>query len=193
MRILLTIILIPLFFNSLLSQRDNYAILDSLLEKSCADICNTTNLQDVDSLYLTLSEHRSSSALRMKLVSRLSELGVKVSEDAKTELEILIIKFGVSYSPVPENIEFVNRHLHVKLGGLLIQGLNSVPIRETSYAFSDVIKRENIPSLSGNSMLYDSGPLPETPTGFFDSIIEPVIVIGASALAAFLFFTVRSG
>lgn len=59
-----------------------------------------------------------------------------------------------------------------------------------SRAFSDTIHVGDLPDLETPSIPLTQGEPPEG--GFFDTVLEPFIIIGASAIAVYLFFTVRS-
>jgi hypothetical protein len=61
---------------------------------------------------------------------------------------------------------------------------------ELSFSYSDKVKVEDIEKIENRSYPFTIGIIPQEP--FFSSLLEPVIAVGAAALAVILFFSVRS-
>jgi hypothetical protein len=59
-----------------------------------------------------------------------------------------------------------------------------------SRAHKDTVDVSNVAQLENSSFAFTHGEPPKT--DFFENVLEPVIIIGASAVVVFLFFTIRS-
>ena len=59
-----------------------------------------------------------------------------------------------------------------------------------SRALKDTVDVSDVAQLENSSIAFTHGEPPKT--DFFENVLEPVIIIGASAVVVFLFFTVRS-
>ena len=59
-----------------------------------------------------------------------------------------------------------------------------------SRALKDTVVVSDVAQLENSSIAFTHGEPPKT--DFFENVLEPVIIIGASAVVVFLFFTVRS-
>ena len=62
--------------------------------------------------------------------------------------------------------------------------------REFREELHDTIRVSAIPSLEDPGVPLTQGALP--PEGFFSSLVEPLVMLGAVAVAVYLLFTVRS-
>ncbi|MBI5214251.1 MAG: hypothetical protein HY960_00700 [Ignavibacteriae bacterium] len=58
------------------------------------------------------------------------------------------------------------------------------------YSYSDTVSVSMIPMLEQEGIPSTHAPLPEG--SFFDKLLEPFIIIGATGIAVYLFFHVRS-
>jgi hypothetical protein len=59
-----------------------------------------------------------------------------------------------------------------------------------SRAYKDTVNVSDVPELENASIHFTHGEPPGA--GFFEEVLEPIIIVGASAVVVYLFFTVRS-
>lgn len=87
---------------------------------------------------------------------------------------------------------FVSREVSITGSYLLTSTESSVltTFSEFDYSYVDRVKVEDIELIENRSFPFTVGRLPDEP--FFSSLLEPVIAVGAAALAVILFFSVRS-
>lgn len=78
----------------------------------------------------------------------------------------------------------------ITLQGNWFSAETKTPLNNFSIVEADTISIDEIDELENKSISLTTGVKPAIP--FWSSIYEPVIVIGAAATAAYLFFTVRS-
>ncbi len=67
---------------------------------------------------------------------------------------------------------------------------NGTFLKNFNYSYSDTINYNQIKHFENDSYPFTKGEIPAEP--FFSSFYEPVVAIGASAVAIILFFTIRS-
>jgi len=59
-----------------------------------------------------------------------------------------------------------------------------------SKAYKDTVNVSQVPELESPSIFFTHGEL--RGTEFLEEVLEPIIIVGASAVVVYLFFTVRS-
>lgn len=146
---------------------------------------------------LNLNLGSSYLVLRDKILNRFIEGGKKVIQgitpDSSTAVvDITIDKTDVTYGEMYRKGIFGNFYVPriVKLSGNFLVLLSGTAMHDFNFSYSDSIKVDDVKSLENTSYPFTMGQLPPEP--FFASLFEPVIAVGATALAVILFFTIRS-
>ena len=74
-------------------------------------------------------------------------------------------------------------------GNYVIEG-NEKTVKNFNYVFKDSVIIDEINNLENNSYAFTRSDIPPEP--FLSNFYEPVIAVGAAAVAVFLFFAIRS-
>ncbi len=140
--------------------------------------------------------------VRQAIVSRLKEKGTKVYLDkadnslSSSEIEIVSpevqVKYGESFRESFLGETKTTRSVSVVIPFLTkdVQSNFVIESRTLTYNYSDTISTDFIPSLEQTEFPCTHAPMPER--DFFDHLLEPIIIIGATGVAVYLFFHVRS-
>ncbi len=103
-------------------------------------------------------------------------------------LESAELKYGDMYRDGFLGTEKIPRSFRL-IGNYLIQN-NNAGVKRFEYSYSDTINADEINDVENLSYPFTRSEVPAEP--FFSNIWEPVIAIGAAAVAVYLFFSVRS-
>ena len=103
-------------------------------------------------------------------------------------LESAELKYGDMYRDGFLGTEKIPRKFKL-IGNYLIQN-NNAGVKRFEYSYSDTIDADEINEVENLSYPFTRSEVPAEP--FFSNIWEPVIAIGAAAVAVYLFFSVRS-
>ncbi len=173
-----------------------YLLIDSAATQAAKNISSISAEVAVTfetGIYYTIFENR--------IISRLSSNGLKVLRSRDTKTEIPNLNFVIQNAEVKYGEQerdgflgdfYVSREL-ILSGNYLITSSevsSSNELKEFNYSFTDKVKVEDIDKIENRSFPFTSGKLPSEP--FFSSLLEPVIAVGAAAIAVILFFSVRS-
>ncbi|MGD0339388.1 MAG: hypothetical protein ABSB78_11440 [Bacteroidota bacterium] len=117
------------------------------------------------------------------------------SANADGSLEIFPISLGVRYSPVFRDDLFsearTGRTIEGKFSVSVIWKNGSVGLaKDYSETITDTIAVSDLPSIEHPTLRAARGEPPAQ--GFFDSLLEPFVILGTLAIAVYLLFTVRS-
>lgn len=192
---------LPFLFILLMFQPVNLAQTESNLEKfySLVDSASTLLLKDIGSakevnLELNLGNDYTifANQIRGKLISN----GVKlVSNDSSSEeltkINFVIDNCFVEYSDTFRDGFFGDFYIerNLKLSGNYLIS-SKAGLTKFELTTIDTINAENYPDIENRSFPFTRGKLPEEP--FFSSLLEPILAVGAAAVAVILFFSVRS-
>ena len=181
--------------------RPNLEIIRSGVAAITMEILKKSDVSTEKNLLVEFRTSDTSGVIRNTLLETLKRMKYTVfisSSTAKREgasLDIGPVETRVRYGPAfresflgkrktERTIEVaVSANIRNARGEVLFAG-------SLSRAFSDTIHVGDLPDLEIPSIPLTQGEPPEG--GFFDSVLEPLIIIGASAVAVYLFFTVRS-
>jgi hypothetical protein len=121
---------------------------------------------------------------------------VQAAESARVAVDLGIADAGVSYSnPRRDGLfgtKVVDRSIRLTIRGKVVD-LRSESIllmKDVSRDTTDVVPLDEIERLQTQGIPMTRGEPP--PEGFFDSWLEPLILIGAIAVGVYLLFTMRS-
>jgi len=170
-----------------------YTLSDSLVRK----IISETTLPS--KLTILFDNNATSEFVRPAVLQALIGNNVALYQQrnaADTTLELSVQKLSVQFGDVFSDSFFGSRKSQrtVKLiCDITVSSQNSGKIilaRSYEIAYSDTVRYTEIESLRDMSIPFTS--YTEPALSFFDSILEPAIIIVASGTAIYLFFTIRS-
>ncbi len=149
------------------------------------------NMKDENSWLIDQSTFDILVAHKIRVVT--AEAGDSTAVDGR--LEIFTISLGVRYSPVFRDGLFgeakTSRTVEGKFSTSVVWKNGTVPLAKTyAEAITDTIDVSDLPSVEHPTYRAARGEPPAS--GFFDSLLEPLIIIGTLAIAVYLLFTVRS-
>ncbi len=98
------------------------------------------------------------------------------------------LKYGEMFRDGLLGDEKIPRTLELK-GNYLIKNSNDI-VKTFEYSYADTIDVDEIKNVENISYPFTQSEVPAEP--FFSNLWEPVIAVGAAAIAVYLFFSVRS-
>ncbi len=170
----------------------NIDVIYSLLDESVDMILKSTN--DVKELLFEYNSPVRFKRFENRIIYKLRENGIDIFENkfSETKLNYVLDDVSVSYSDAFRESFFGNYKTERKVkiaGSFILYENGKVSVSEYFNLFtSDTLDYESVPDF--NNGFAEGTQKPEVP--FFGSLLEPVIALGAVAVAIFLFFTVRS-
>lgn len=146
---------------------------------------------------LNLTLGRTYSVMGNKILSRFIAEG-KIIRNSNTKGSNLVV---VDFTIDKAKVNYGDMYRKGLLGGFYIPRVITLSgnflvlptlkqLQDFNYTYTDTVKVDEVRSLENISYPFTQGQLPPEP--FFSSLFEPVIAIGATALAIILFFTIRS-
>ena len=137
------------------------------------------------------------SVLGNKILSRFIAGGKKVNPNSIDDSSSIVVDFTIDKTEVKYE-DMYRKGLFgdfyvprmIKLSGNFLVLPSGSKMHDFNYTYSDSVKVDDVRSLENTSYTFTQGQLPPEP--FFSSLFEPVIAVGATALAVILFFTIRS-
>jgi hypothetical protein len=154
-----------------------------------------------DTLCLSVAAHPAAWLLEEGALSSALEHGIVVRHCADATdngISIAVRSLGIAYLPLDEP-DSVQRIAHLELSAILDAPPESRGEGGRRLTRSISVRRSDTVSADGTSLLEASGyefargTLPaRQSSGFWSKIIEPAVILGASAVMVILLFTVRS-
>ncbi len=174
--------------------KTNLEIFYSLIDSSTSSLADKipSNQNEIN-LNLTLGN--AYSIFNNQVISSLTKKKKSIvdsnDKDALT-INYAIDKASVNYGEMFRDgllgDEKIPRTLELK-GNYLIKSNNEI-VKTFEYSFADTITVDEVKDVENISYPFTQSDVPAEP--FFSNLWEPVIAIGAAAIAVYLFFTVRS-
>lgn len=173
-----------------------YSLVDSASMDAAKNITSSTKQINITfelGIYFTIFENR--------IISQISKNDIIVLRGVESNNNFPTLNFVIDNAEVVYGEQkrdgflgdfYVTRDLILSGNYLLTSGIESAVIKgqEFKFTFTDKIKVEDIERIENRSFPFTQGRLPSEP--FFSSLLEPVVAVGAAALAVILFFSVRS-
>ena len=192
---------IPIFFIFnlvLFSQtKTNLEIVDSLIFSSISDISRKIDIDEKENVYLKFIAADDYQILKNIVISSLQKNKVNLVEDASMTditLNYNLIEIKTSYPEMFRDGLFgeylAERNVSLNGSYFLVNEKSIGKVNSFNYSIEDTVVYDDINQLENIAYSFTSAELPEEP--FFSSTLEPVIAIGTAAVAAYLFFNVRS-
>jgi hypothetical protein len=167
-----------------------YSLVDSSVNAMADEIPSNQN-----KINLSLTLGNAYSIFNNQIISSITKKNKSIVDsnikDALT-INYVIDKAGVQYEDMFRDgllgDEKVPRILELK-GNYLIKNSKET-VKTFEYSYADTISVDEIKSVENISYPFTQAEVPAEP--FFSNLWEPVIAIGAAAVAVYLFFSVRS-
>ncbi len=169
-----------------------YSLIDSAVNSASKQIpANDKNIKlnfNLGSIY---------SIFENRVISDFSKDGKKIVPIDSSKGNDLTLNFAcenavVIYGKMFRDGLFGSFHVPrtVSISGSYIFPFSDAKLHNFNFLINDTVRVDQIKTIENNSYPFTKGQIPAEP--FLPSLIEPVIAIGATALAVILFFTVRS-
>lgn len=172
-----------------------YGLVDSAGNKLFAELKGTTS-----EINLVMELGTYYNVFENTLVSKITSQGIKVyrgsekNNSAKVNfvMDNAIVTYGEPERKSLLGSFYSTRKLEISGNYVYAANSNSAFSEQKKYnfAFIDTILVEDIDKVENRSYPFTQGILPSEP--FISSLFEPVIAVGAAALAVILFFSIRS-
>lgn len=172
-------------------------IIYSLLNQSVINISNNLIQDGNNAINLDFDNSTYFSVLKPTVIDYFQQKNISISnskKDSLISLNYFIEDIRVNYSNTFRDGLFgkylAERKINLKGSYFLNQNDKVGQVNAFEFSNIDTIPYNEISSLENIAYTFTTSKMPEEP--FFSSLLEPVIVVGASAIAIYLFFTVRS-
>lgn len=173
-----------------------FSLIDSAAIKTAEEVRTTTTEAGLTTelgVYYTVFENR--------IFSKLNSEGLKLKRGSELKSDEPLLKFIISEALVEYGEQkrdgflgdfVVSRKLRLSGSYSLTStsDFSITKVNEFSINHTDKVRVEDIEKLENRSYPFTLGALPKEP--FFSSLLEPVVAVGAAAIAVILFFSVRS-
>ncbi len=176
--------------------KSNLEVFYSLIDSAVASASKQIPADKKD-IKLNLSLGNLYSIFENRIISDLSKEGKKIIPADSSKSIALTLNFtcenaDVNYGKMYRDGLFGAFHVRrtVSISGNYIFPYLKAKLQNYDFSISDTVKVSEIKTIENNSYPFTKGPIPSQP--FLPSLVEPVIAIGAAAIAVILFFTVRS-
>ncbi len=166
----------------------NKQVIDSIFDDFFYKISITLTEKKINNVKVI--ENSNFNYFTNKLINELSNKKISINENSTTILKLDIRDFEILYNETGDEL---NRTINISAQIYLMDKNGELSlIDETKTTFKDKINPEDI-NLAENDMFpFTKGKIPKTNRSFFDQVLEPIIVIGATVLTVVLFFSVRT-
>jgi hypothetical protein len=172
----------------------NLDIFYSMIDSSVTDFISKVP-QSEESIKLDLNLGKDYSVFTNKVIAKIISLGKKISNEKNDEsstVNYIINKADVTYDDIYRDGFFGGYYLPrtLSLKGNYTVESDSTVLRDFSYSYNDTLKYDDIRNVENDDYPFTKGEVPPEP--FLSSLFEPIVAVGAAAVAVILFFTVRS-
>jgi len=179
----------------------NLELIELAVSNVAREILNGMKLHPHEQVLLKVSRNENSWMFENKMIGVLRGAGADVfvnvssKSDSVTIAEFNVLDLKLRYTRVFETTEekFIEREAVVNVSGKVYRGSDGKVLWGNNLVCTkrDTVRFDDIHTLENPNIKLTHAYLPDE--GIFSSIIEPLLVIAASAIIIFLFFTVRSG
>lgn len=178
------------------AQESNLQIFYSLIDSSALEIIERIKNNDKP-VKLDFELGESYSVFKNQIIKTFTDndFNVIISKDSNKNfllinyvLDNAKVDYGDIYRDGLLGDYFLPRKVLIS-GNYLISS-NPVFVNDFQFFYNDTVLVNNIKDLESYSFPFTRGKVLSEP--FFSSLFEPLIAIGAAAIAVFLFFTIRS-
>ncbi len=172
----------------------NLDIFYSMIDSSVTDFISKVP-QSEESIKLDLNLGKDYSVFTNKVIAKIISFGKKISNEKDNEtssVNYIINKTDVTYGEIYRDGFFGSYYLprNLSLKGNYTAEGDSTFFKDFSYSYNDTLKYNDIQNVENDDYPFTKGEIPPEP--FLSSLFEPIVAVGAAAVAVILFFTVRS-
>ncbi len=181
--------------------RKNLEIIQAQIGALASEVVERSKLGKDRHVYVRILTSENSWVVQNSVLEALKRLSYDLfvaSFDQKipgATVEVSLVEATVIYGPAFRESLFGRQRSQRTIKTTLSASVRS-PAEEVLFAgnlsrvYSDTVYTGNLDELESPGIQYTHGEPPRE--GFFDNILEPAILLGATAVAIYLFFTVRS-
>ncbi|MGB9852852.1 MAG: hypothetical protein ACPLPX_08325 [Candidatus Kapaibacteriota bacterium] len=174
----------------------NKEIVISFLTQFCDSLANKIDTTKHKNIFPKIASHPLSDFLENILIDKMSSRDFKfyISNcDSCRVLQITINRYAINYQRVRRErpTKEISRKIELEIVGLVKSPETFVQSFSFAKTYKDTIKTDNFEFVEKDGNPFTS-PKPKEPENFLKKYIEPILIIGSTALAALLFFTIRS-
>jgi hypothetical protein len=170
--------------------KDNFTILDSLIERVSVDISNQIP-SETKSLKMFISDHPASWLLKQHLINNLSKKQIHLTDSAsENNLNINILKISVEYKLIKAD-DKLNRLITVDIDGYM-KNKQITPIGKKKLVLSDTIATDDLEKAEISPYQFAKAAVPHPKESFFEKYFQPLIYVSSAVIVTVLFFTLRS-
>lgn len=170
--------------------RDNFTVLDSLIEQVSAEISNQIP-KEAQPLKISISEHPAEWLVKQHLINNLSKKNIIITDStAVNNLNINILKISVEYKLIKSDYK-LNRLITVDIDGY-IKNKQITPIGKKKLVYSDTIVTDNVGAVETSPYAFAKATVPHPKESFFEKYFQPLIYVSSAVIVTVLFFTLRS-
>ncbi len=192
-----TVILILISFASVNAQsKDNLSIFFTLADSASNSIINMLPL-NCKEVKINFEQGNDFGVFTNQILENLKLKKINIFIGNTDSANVPVINFTIINANVRYGSLFRNGILgdYFTERNLLFSGnysilYNGTIVKKFNYSYSDTINYNQIKQFENVSYPFTKGEIPAEP--FFSSFYEPIVAVGASALAVILFFTIRS-
>ncbi len=175
------------------SVETNKNIIDSILTSVSHQFLSQLQTTGLKELKMTAQDNSNDYFLNFTLQKILDNSNIQL-ENTKDEpypyFKFFVSNFEIKYENV-SNLIYRTIALNISIFQVEKDGsIKEIVFSKNTY--TDKISDDNFPYIEDNNFPFTKGKFPPVKKSFFDEIFEPAIVITASVLSVFLFFSVRS-
>jgi hypothetical protein len=174
--------------------KTNFKMVDSLIHISVNEI--SKNISNDRTYNLIFNGSEDYSILKSKVINYLQQYEVELKKNGKglVDINYNFNEASISYSEIFKDGLFgnylVKRRAEI-VGSYFTTYENSISRSiDFNYNLEDSVLYSEISRIENIAYSFTTSEVPEEP--FFSSTLEPVIAIGTAAVAAYLFFNIRS-
>jgi hypothetical protein len=195
----LSIIIVGLFFIPLIlsgQSKSNLDLVYDLIDNSINEI-SFDQINESHSITLNYISPPDLDILKNRIILNLEEISSKLvteSEQADLVIDYTVDEVDIKYNSTFKDGFFgsymIERQAFLHGSYYLSFNNNVTDANQFHYTIKDTVNRDEIKDLENPGLPFTHDEVPYVP--FFSSILVPAIAIGATAVAIFLLFTVRS-
>ena len=189
----------PIYASNIQNQtkKSNFEIIDSLVKIESYEVCQLITKNEVKELEILVLPHPASYLIEQYFLSCANDKGLTFflpdSNSNRAKITLWISSIDVKYERISSDSDSLTRIISVSLSGKMQtkEGtIKAIEILERTY--NDLITDDDIVYIQNSSYNFTKGQIPPQQSTFFDSIVEPLVVVTAAIITIVLLFTVRS-
>lgn len=115
------------------------------------------------------------------------------SHQPPTALHMFIGDYAIRYHLYTNDADSLVRETRLWLTTMATtETASQQPSPQYSASLRDTIARSDIPFVESRQYAYARAPVPDSPSGLYDDVVEPLLIISSAIITTILLFTVRS-